>query len=670
VAVAACLLLPAALSAQTGDDTFSTAMSDVDQAPDAADVDWSADIPAHIDDVQGVVTLVRDGEAVQTTGGTPLLSGDRLRTDAGRAEVLFADGSVLDLDERTAVEFLDDGLLRLDAGRVRLALAGRGSDSGYRIDGAGMTAWIETPGDYRVSVAGAAGGEELTLSAIRGVAELQSPLGRTRVRSGYATVSTVRDAPSLPYPDSASAGDAFDLWVLAERDARTNVRTASYLPDDLRPYAGTLASEGAWEYMAPYGYVWYPRVAVGWAPYTVGAWSVVASFGWTWTGGPRWIWPTHHYGRWGVHASRWYWIPDRRWAPAWVSWAAAPGYVGWCPLGWNNRPVVSVTRITVRTGGWRAWTVLPSHAFPRAGHRGFVRVSARDAVRGPLHVSRSAFTVHRVSPVRVAVSRTARPLRGPGYASRTSRSIDVAPRLRPGVANGGMSPSRERVESTRRPGVASPRAMGRDAWSTPARPSTSALPGRSSVTPSRSRGAVSRPSGVEMPRGIDRTPSRSRVERRRPTVTPARPAAPAAPRAYQRHAAPASPASPSTAPRTPRYSTAPAPARTTPRSGVSARMPSRSYRAPSVVRPAAPSSPRTAPSRESARPARTRQAVRPAPPRPSSRTSSSASRSARPAPTPRAPSHASSSSRGGASHARTRGTSQGGGGGHAHSRAR
>ncbi|HVT46223.1 MAG TPA: DUF6600 domain-containing protein [Vicinamibacterales bacterium] len=544
VAAAACVLLPAALSAQAGDDNPPmAAASDFDPGPDAPDIDWSGDIPAHVDDIQGAVALERDGEALHSITGTPLLSGDRLRTDAGRAEVVFADGSVLDVDERSAVDFLDDGLLRLEAGRVRLSLAGRGGDEQYRIDGAGMTAWIQTAGDYRVSLAGAPGSQELTVSAIRGVAELQSPLGRTRVRSGYATVSAVRDAPSLPYPDNASAGDPFDLWVLAERDTRTNVATASYLPDDLRPYAGTLATDGAWEYLQPYGYVWYPRVAVGWAPYTYGEWSVVASFGWTWTGGPRWIWPTHHYGRWGFRASRWYWIPDRRWAPAWVSWANAPGYVGWCPLGWDNRPVVSITRVVARTGGWRAWTVVPSRAFSRGGYS---RVSVRAAVHGPLGVSASAFTVRRASPIPAAVSRTTRPVRGPAYAaSRTPRSIEVAPPVRPGEVNSGVPRSRSRIETTRRSPAVTPRADTRNVWSSPARASA---------------GNVSRG-----------------------RVAPASPSA--SPRAYRRGVSPTPP--------TPR-----------PEMSQPTRMPSRGYRAPSTVRPVSPPVPsRMAPSHPMTRPA-------------------------------------------------------------------
>ena len=95
-------------------------------------------------------------------------------------------------------------------------------------------------------------------------------------------------------------------------------------------------------YEASYGYVWYPTVSVGWRPYYHGRWATLRPYGWTWIGADPWAWPTHHYGRWGFSAGAWFWIPGRSWAPAWVSWAYAPGYVSWCPLGWNNRPIFSV----------------------------------------------------------------------------------------------------------------------------------------------------------------------------------------------------------------------------------------------------------------------------------------------------------------------------------------
>src|SRR5205814_600959 len=45
--------------------------------------------------------------------------------------------------------------------------------------------------------------------------------------------------------------------------------------------------------------------------------------------------------------------------PAWVSWASAPGYVSWCPLGYDGRPVISVIDLSYRPG----WTIIPSRSF-------------------------------------------------------------------------------------------------------------------------------------------------------------------------------------------------------------------------------------------------------------------------------------------------------------------
>src|SRR5689334_24522163 len=104
---------------------------------------------------------------------------------------------------------------------------------------------------------------------------------------------------------------------MGERDARAASPSAEYLPDDLQVYASSLDRDGSWEYMQPYGYVWYPTVAPEWRPYYRGYWQKYRRLGWTWIGLDSWAWPTHHYGRWNRFGDRWYWIPGRSWAPAW-----------------------------------------------------------------------------------------------------------------------------------------------------------------------------------------------------------------------------------------------------------------------------------------------------------------------------------------------------------------
>jgi len=106
-------------------------------APDAV----QADPPAHIAFVDGSATLERDGRADTSPGDMPLLAGDRVRTQNGRVEILFADGSTLHLDSNTTVDFQSDELVRLLDGRIRLAIAGPDRDVSYRVDA--PSAWAQ-----------------------------------------------------------------------------------------------------------------------------------------------------------------------------------------------------------------------------------------------------------------------------------------------------------------------------------------------------------------------------------------------------------------------------------------------------------------------------------------------------------------------------------------------
>jgi hypothetical protein len=137
--------------------------------------------------------------------------------------------------------------------------------------------------------------------------------------------------------------------------------SAEYLPAESQAYAADLDQNGTWQYDSTYGNVWYPTVAPDWRPYYYGYWSSVPAYGWTWIGYNRWAWPTHHYGRWGYVNSRWFWIPGRVYSSAWVSWGTAPGYVSWCPLGWNSQPVAALSLGYSR--GWNAWTIVPRDHF-------------------------------------------------------------------------------------------------------------------------------------------------------------------------------------------------------------------------------------------------------------------------------------------------------------------
>lgn len=310
-------------------------------APLTAQTLSSQDPPAHIVVVDGEVTLERELDAPRADPGMPVVPGDRLRTDRGRVSLLFPDGTALDLDEYSTLDVQSISLLRLIEGRVRITMP-RDSRARFTIDTASGSANIDTPGEYRVSILGTTY-SQTELVVVRGSAELEGDRNRVRAGAGERTAVWTDDEPSRPERYNTARLDGFDRWSDAQREGRTSGYSTRYLPPELRVYGGDFDRSGAWQYESAYGYVWYPTVAATWRPYFSGYWASVPHLGWTWIGLDAWSWPTHHYGRWGYARDRWFWIPDRRWAPAWVSWSSAPGYVGWCPLGWDNRPVFQLS---------------------------------------------------------------------------------------------------------------------------------------------------------------------------------------------------------------------------------------------------------------------------------------------------------------------------------------
>ncbi|HEY7501093.1 MAG TPA: DUF6600 domain-containing protein [Vicinamibacterales bacterium] len=383
-------------------------------APPVSAQDRDTETPAHISFVDGTAVLERDGRTDSAPASMPLLAGDRVRTNAGRVEILYADGSTLHLDANSLVDFQSDDVIRLLNGRVRLNIAGADRRVEYRVDA--PSAWIDiaAPGEYRVAVLT---GEEVELAVLRGRAELVNEDGRTMLAAGERAFARMGAGPSPAYVYNSAAWDAFDRWSENRRDSRLGV-SAEYLPESVQPYASTFNQYGYWQNVPTYGYVWYPRVSVGWRPYYHGRWVTLRPWGWTWIGADPWAWPTHHFGRWGFSAGAWFWIPGRTWGPAHVSWAYAPGYVSWCPLGWNNRPVFSFINVNIfggrRYDPWHAWTVVPYRGFGR----GFVNVNVINASRLDVRAQRAfvvrdtqpdfrGYAVPRSSaPIRTAVSRT------------------------------------------------------------------------------------------------------------------------------------------------------------------------------------------------------------------------------------------------------------------------
>jgi len=294
------------------------------------------------------VTLQRASEAAAEVAvpNLPFLPGDRVWTDdAGRMEVQFADGSILRLDSRSKLDYVThDGGRRAE--RVVLRLWSGALFLHFRDERRSPDFTIETPegvlepserGVYRLDV----GPGEARVAVLEGEATVEA--GR-RVRVSRGEEVVVREGELSAGPDrieGLAANDEFARWdgELEEQVAYADGRgREEWLPEEVSPYGSDFATYGTWGAEAEYGNVWYPRVDVGWSPYSRGYWAWTP-YGWTWVPNERWGWATSHYGRWGHGGRGWYWIPGQSWGPGWVSWSVGSSHVGWCPLGWGDRPV-------------------------------------------------------------------------------------------------------------------------------------------------------------------------------------------------------------------------------------------------------------------------------------------------------------------------------------------
>jgi hypothetical protein len=406
-------------------------------------VEGESRAPAYIAAIEGTAHLDREGGSDAAERGVPLVPGDRLRTEAGRVELAFPDGTQVYLDRYTELELMDVSAVRLARGRLYLRLTATiEAEERIVIDGPGATVHFHDDGEYRVAVGGA-DAVEVELVVLRGQAALASDGGNVTVPQGHRAIA--RDGASPTTPEWVNAGEtALERWA-AERAAlwqSGQYASRQYLPSELASYASTFDRYGTWQNDESYGAVWYPSGTTDdWRPYYDGRWDYTSNYGWTWiAAGDVWAYPTHHYGRWHTGPRGWFWIPSRRWGAAWVYWAVSSDYVGWCPLGWNGRPVVGVfaydrTYSSRWRDPFRAWTVVGRGSFG-GRHRG----PTVYADRGRLSRERPAFVLQH---------------RAPGVAPpRSPYPSPFNPRL-----NAGRSSDRTRARGT--VSTRSPRSYGR-----------------------------------------------------------------------------------------------------------------------------------------------------------------------------------------------------------------
>jgi hypothetical protein len=370
--------------------------------------------PAHVGIVDGAGSITRDGRAEELAAGLPLVEGDTVRTDEGRMEMLLRDGSVLYLDWGSELDVQSDTLLRLLAGRATLVASSISGGFTYQIDTPAASLQLDAPGEYRAAVLTdpATGLTTTELEVVRGSGRVNWAGESLLVRTGERSAIREGEAAAFPRSFNSARWTPFDRWVRDRQSARLAGRSGAYLPSEMQLYAGTFDRYGTWGEMPEYGYVWYPTaIHAGWRPYYNGHWQNGGRYGWLWVGSDPWGWPTHHFGDWGFHRGSWFWRPGRAWAPTRVWWGVSAGYVAWCPIGIDGRPLFGFWGHGGSRGvdPWRGWTIIGRGAFGTRAHVGSVAVDFRSFGRNPS----STFVFQRQAPAwHVAVPRNTWTSRG------------------------------------------------------------------------------------------------------------------------------------------------------------------------------------------------------------------------------------------------------------------
>lgn len=299
---------------------------------------------ARISLIEGEVLLQRadDEEWVAATVNMPLRPHDKLwATDGARGEIQFDDGSAVRLAENTSLDLLElepDWIhLQLTLGVASFAARApfrMGAQHPFlELDTPQTTAQASRTADFRADVAE----DGSTVVTVRkGEVELIRDEGPVVIAADQRAAIEGGDAPDY-LVESAADPDAWDRWVRDRNADLARTENREHLPSDTEMGVTELNTYGTWNQIQPYGWVWAPRVAVGWAPYHFGRWVWVEPWGWTWVSYEPWGWLPYHYGRWVVAGSiGWVWIPAPApwiWTPGCVRFIYGPTWVSWVPLG-------------------------------------------------------------------------------------------------------------------------------------------------------------------------------------------------------------------------------------------------------------------------------------------------------------------------------------------------
>jgi hypothetical protein len=315
----------------------------------AQDQDQDQDDPpsrvARLGHMEGSVSFQPAGESewVEAVRNRPMTTGDKLWADRdSRAEVQLGS-STINLAANTGFSFLnlDDRTvqIQLSAGTINVRVYELDRDTDYEIDTPNQAFIIHEPGRYRVE--SSENGDYTVVTIREGEGESTGNGQSYTIHRGQRV--TFRGTTSLNADvEQIGEQDQFDRWSDDRERRYEDSPSARYCSRQVVGFED-LDEYGNWGPSPDYGYVWYPRVESGWAPYHYGHWAWIDPWGWTWVDDASWGYAPFHYGRWVFVGSRWGWVPGPRevrpvYAPALVAFVGGVGVgmganVAWFPLG-------------------------------------------------------------------------------------------------------------------------------------------------------------------------------------------------------------------------------------------------------------------------------------------------------------------------------------------------
>jgi len=330
------------------------------------------------------------GDWEEFSSNSPIPPRSRVSVPIGsEAELQFHGGQFVLLTSGTDLEVRDlqerKSVFRLRAGEIRFDLPPDDfAPVSVRVPG-GAVSEFPVPGRQWLTVTDT---DETRLVVRRGTAVVTVDGDEHRLRAGQEAVIG-RDVAVGQYRGGADeSAESPPPYEEAERQGAAPPVVVS----ELREY-------GEWVSVPTYGYVWRPRVAVGWSPYVYGRWAWISPYGWTWVSSEPWGWYPYRCGYWLTDpVFGWIWSPYNAFVsvnfvigsyryphhnvyyrPATVRFVPEGGNVRWAPLrpgeryrpsgyargdarlaGWN-RPLDS-GRVFVRAGPdrreWRDWNAV------------------------------------------------------------------------------------------------------------------------------------------------------------------------------------------------------------------------------------------------------------------------------------------------------------------------